>query len=216
MKNQKLDRQRLLILGGGGHATSVIDVMKGGGGDLLGYTDLIDYGNICGIPYLGDDCVIEQEFPDADLIIGVIYTDTVKDLSLRYQLIDRYRYKFNFPVIVSKTSILADDVIIEEGSVVMHRVVIGPHVSMGAYTLINTAAVIEHDCRIADHVVVSSGAVVGGGVVIGKKSFVGLGAVVIDGVNIGDDCIIGAGALVTTSIPDGMIAMGVPAKIKPR
>ena len=216
MKNLKLDSDRLLILGGGGHATSIIDVLKGSGCQLLGYTDLVDYGNICGVPYLGDDHVIEQKFPDANLIIGVTYTDTAKDLSLRYRLIERYRDDFNFPMIVSKTSIVADDVIIEEGLVVMHRAVIGPRVTMGAYALINTSAVIEHDCRIGDHVVVSSGAIIGGGVVIGKKTFVGLAAVIVDGVKIGADCIIGAGAVVTSSVPDGMIALGVPAKIKPR
>jgi sugar O-acyltransferase (sialic acid O-acetyltransferase NeuD family) len=216
MKNFKLNSGRVLILGGGGHAASIINVLKGRGCQLLGYTDLVDCGNICGVPYLGDDHVIEQEFPDANLIIGVTYTETAKDLSLRFQLIERYCHDFNFPVVVSKTAIVADDVLIEEGSAVMHRAVIGPRVTLGAYVLINTSAVIEHDCRIGDRVVVSSGVTVGGGVVIGVKTFIGLGAVIIDGVEIGDDCIIAAGAVVTCSVPDGMIALGVPAKVEPR
>ena len=121
MKNLKLESARLLILGGGGHAASIIDVLKASGCQLLGYTDLMDYGKICGVPYLGKDNVIKQEFPDANLIIGVTYAKTPKDMSLRFQLINRYCHDFNFPFILSTTSIVADDLIIKEGSVVMQN-----------------------------------------------------------------------------------------------
>ena len=216
MRNYKLDASQLLIVGGGGHAASIIDMLQGSGRQLLGYTDLVNCGDILGVPYLGDDHVIERDFSNASLIIGLTYTHSAKDLSVRFRLIERYRHQFSFPVVASKYSILADDAIIGVGSVVMHRAVIGPRVSIGAFALINTAVVIEHDCRVGDHAIIASGANLGGGVVLGDRSFVGLGAVVVDGVEIGDDCIVGAGAVVVSSVPDGMIALGVPAKLKPR
>ncbi len=50
---------------------------------------------------------------------------------------------------------------------------------------------------------------------IGDNSLIGMGAVLLDGVKIGRNCLIGAGALVTpnTEIPDGMMALGSPAKV---
>lgn len=48
---------------------------------------------------------------------------------------------------------------------------------------------------------------------IGERTFVGVGATILPGVTIGSDCIIGAGSLVSKDIPNGCLAVGVPAKI---
>ena len=48
---------------------------------------------------------------------------------------------------------------------------------------------------------------------IGKRCFVGVRAIILPGVKIGDDCVIGAGCCVNKDIPDGCMAVGVPAKI---
>lgn len=48
---------------------------------------------------------------------------------------------------------------------------------------------------------------------IGERTFVGVGATILPGVKIGCDCIIGAKTVVSKNIPDGSIAVGVPAKI---
>ena len=50
-------------------------------------------------------------------------------------------------------------------------------------------------------------------VVIGERTFVGVRATILPGVTIGDDCIIGAGAIVSKDIPDGSLAVGVPARV---
>jgi acetyltransferase-like isoleucine patch superfamily enzyme len=48
---------------------------------------------------------------------------------------------------------------------------------------------------------------------IGERTFVGVGATILPGVTIGQDCIIGAASLVSKDIPNGCLAVGVPAKI---
>ncbi len=52
-----------------------------------------------------------------------------------------------------------------------------------------------------------------GKVRIGNRVFVGAASVIMPGVNIGDDVIIGVGSVVTGDIPDGSLAVGVPAKV---
>ena len=53
------------------------------------------------------------------------------------------------------------------------------------------------------------------GCTIGEGSLIGMGATVLNGARIGRNVLIGAGALVTEGkeIPDGMLAIGRPAKV---
>lgn len=48
---------------------------------------------------------------------------------------------------------------------------------------------------------------------IGSESWLGHGVLVMPGANIGRRCVIGAGAVVRGDIPDGSIAVGVPARV---
>ena len=51
------------------------------------------------------------------------------------------------------------------------------------------------------------------GVTIGRNVWLGAGAKVLDGVTLGSNVVVGAGAVVTESLPDSVIAAGIPAKI---
>jgi acetyltransferase-like isoleucine patch superfamily enzyme len=50
---------------------------------------------------------------------------------------------------------------------------------------------------------------------IGKRVFIGARAIILKGVNIGDDAVVGAGAVVTKSVPNGCLAVGNPAIVRP-
>lgn len=52
-----------------------------------------------------------------------------------------------------------------------------------------------------------------GDIVIGDDAWLGFGAVVLSGVRIGHGAVIGAGSVVTLDVPDGAIAVGVPARV---
>jgi len=51
------------------------------------------------------------------------------------------------------------------------------------------------------------------GVAIGDGVWLGTGAKVLDGVTLGRGAVVGAGAVVTTDLPDGSVAVGVPARV---
>lgn len=73
------------------------------------------------------------------------------------------------------------------------------------------------NCRIRTGVVVGL-ARVGDPVapVIGDNVDIGAGAKVLGRIRIGNDVLIGANAVVTRDVPDGCLAVGVPAVVKPR
>ena len=60
--------------------------------------------------------------------------------------------------------------------------------------------------------VISSQVNLGGGVSIGRESYVGMGALIREDIKIGENVIIGMGSVVHKDIPDGVIAMGNPAR----
>jgi acetyltransferase-like isoleucine patch superfamily enzyme len=52
-----------------------------------------------------------------------------------------------------------------------------------------------------------------GGIVVEDDAWLGFGVIVLDGVRIGKGAVVGAGAVVNRDIPDGAIAVGVPARV---
>lgn len=52
-----------------------------------------------------------------------------------------------------------------------------------------------------------------GGIIIDDDAWLGFGVIVLDGVRIGKGAVVGAGAVVTHDVPDGAIAVGVPARV---
>jgi sugar O-acyltransferase (sialic acid O-acetyltransferase NeuD family) len=85
---------------------------------------------------------------------------------------------------------------------------------LGPACIVNTHASVDHECRLGTGVHVGPGATVAGCVTIGDYSFIGSGAVILPRVCIGAGTIIGAGAVVSKNVPDNVVAVGNPARIK--
>jgi len=51
------------------------------------------------------------------------------------------------------------------------------------------------------------------GIVLGENVWLGTGSKVLDGVTIGRDVVVGANAVVTEDLPDGAVAVGIPARV---
>ena len=83
--------------------------------------------------------------------------------------------------------------------------------------------VISGDAVFGDDCVIRNGVTVGlrhtgqrGAPLIGNRVDIGAGAKVLGSIRVGDDVAIGANAVVITDVPSNSIAVGVPAKIRPR
>ena len=105
------------------------------------------------------------------------------------------------------------DVVVGRGSMLSAGAVVTPCVRIGRGVLVNTRASIDHESVVDDFAHVSAGATVGACVTIGARTLVGLGATVMSRCRVGADTIVGAGALVVRDLPDGVVAMGVPARV---
>ena len=52
-----------------------------------------------------------------------------------------------------------------------------------------------------------------GDIIVDDDAWLGFGVIVLDGARIGSGAVVGAGSVVTDNIPDGGIAVGVPARV---
>ena len=125
-------------------------------------------------------------------------------------------------VYVAPDADIVGDVELEENCNVWYQAVIrgdADRIHIGRGTNIQDGSILHVDpgfpMEIGENVTIGHGAVLHG-CSIGDGSLVGMGAIILNGAKIGKNCIVGAGALVTqgVEIPDGTMALGVPAKVK--
>ena len=123
---------------------------------------------------------------------------------------------------VAPGAVVRGDVHLAENSSVFYNAVLRGDrapIFIGAGTNIQDGCVVhvEYDLPavVGRDVTVGHGAILHG-CTIGDETLIGMGAIVLNGAKIGSHCLIGAGALVTQStvIPDGMMALGSPARVK--
>ena len=83
---------------------------------------------------------------------------------------------------------------------------------MKDFVLLQPHCNIGHDDVLEEGCVISGFGNLGGKVVIGRYSYVGLGASIKEETRIGNNSIIGMGSIVFNDMPDGIIALGNPAR----
>lgn len=204
---------KVIIIGAGGHAKVMADILALDPRlEIEGFTDpdRSRWGtSVMGYPVVGDDASVEDNLAEGGrgLILGV------GDLALRRRLIETLSARgvewinaVHPSAVVAETARLGRGVALAAGAVVNCLTEIGDH------AIINTNASVDHDCVIGENVHVAPGTAVGGTCTIGPDSMLGIGSRVVPGTRIGAGCMIGAGAVVTCDIPDGCLAVGIPAK----
>jgi len=199
-------KERLIIIGGGGHAKVIIDAVLAG--DKYEVHGIIDQNlkigtKVLGVPVLGTDEILpklyEQGIKKAFIGVG-----SIGDCSARKAIYKKLKsIGFELPVIVHPKAVIARDVELEEGTFVAASATINPGTKIGKNVIINTSSSIDHDCSIGDFVHIAPGAVLCGTVTIGEGTHVGIGSNIVQSVNIGKNCFITAKALVTSNLSDG-------------
>jgi sugar O-acyltransferase (sialic acid O-acetyltransferase NeuD family) len=118
-----------------------------------------------------------------------------------------------FASVVHPSAIVAPDVVVGEGSVLLHGAVVQASATLGSHVIVNTAASVDHDCIVGSFAHISPHATLCGAVEVGEGVHVGAGAVLIQGIRIGKWATIGAGAVVIRDVPDCAVVVGNPGKI---
>lgn len=205
----------LLVLGAGGHGKVVADAALAlGRWDRVAFLDdrFPALAVVMGLPVLGrfDDAPAHRAaHPDAVVAIGHCRT--------RLRALERLAaWGFGLPTLVHPAAWVSPSATLGEGTVVFAQVAINACARLGRGCIANTGSSVDHDAALGDGVHVCPGARVAGEVTVGDATWLGIGCSVIQRVTVGADVTVGAGAAVVRDLPDGVTALGVPARVAKR
>ncbi len=171
-------KKQILLIGGGGHCKSVIDVIEQENRfEIVGIIDKKEFigHDVLGYKIIGCDedlKALRQNYAHALVTVGQI-----KSHENRMILFDTLKYlDYALPTLISPLAYVSKHAYIGEGTVVMHHALVNARASIGKNCIVNTKALIEHDAMIEDHCHISTGAIVNGGVQIKMGTFYGSNA----------------------------------------
>lgn len=207
---------RCILLGAGGHARVLVDALRAAGGvELAG---VLDSGvqtpgtSVLGVPVLGGDELLDG-MKARGVSTFVVSVGSVGDASVRRRLFELGRQRGLKPLTVRHpAAVVSNAARVAEGCQLLASCIVNVGSVLGENVIINSGAIVEHDCEIGAHAHVASGAVLAGGVRVGTGAHIGVGATVRQGISIGAGAIVGAGAAVVKDVAAQTMVVGVPAR----
>ena len=167
---------KLLLVGGGGHARTVVDTLNDNGHEILAYTALTP-STWLDVPHLSDAEVQSGDFDGFAMGVGGTMSDM---LAARLKLFRAYEKRgFEAVTLIHSTAYVAPGAAVAVGATILPRAAVNSGAVIGAAAIINTGAIIEHDVRIGVGAHVAPGAVVLGAARVGGNAMIGAGAVVL-------------------------------------
>ena len=193
-----MKKESIILIGGGGHCKSVIDVIEMQGKfEIAGIIDIAEKFNhdVLGYKIIGQDKDLPElvkTYTNFHITIGQL-----RNPQSRIEIFNNLK-KHNaiMPVIVSPLAYVSKHAKIEEGTIVMHFAIVNSCAKIGINSIINTRALIEHDAVIGNHCHISTGSIINGGVKVGDNSFFGSGAVSKEYITISQNSFIKANSIV--------------------
>lgn len=208
-------KRPLILIGGGGHCKSVIEVAESAGYEIKGILDMPDEVGkevLPGHKIIGTDDEIPQYVEECDFIITVGF---IKNPALRIKLYNKVKAAGGrLATIIASTAHVSKYAELGEGTVIMHQAFVNAGAKIGDNCIINTFVNIEHDAEVSNQCHISTGTMVNGECKIGENCFIGSQSVCANCIEIASDIIVGAGSVVRKSIRVKGIYAGNPAILK--
>ena len=205
--------KNIVIYGASGHAKMIVDsITKNNTYNFIGFIDSYKPINqdVYGHKVIGNLDMLSgliKKFNIESIVIGI------GDNEIRlnaYKNIITVAPNIEFPAIVHPSAILANDIKIPQGTVLMPGAIVNADAKVGKFCLINTKASLGHDSVMSDFSSLASGVTISGNVNIGFCSAICLSASIAQNINIGNYTTVGAASLVLKPIGDHKLAFGVP------
>jgi len=196
---------QLLIYGGGGHAKAVMEMAQAMG--IFHVAGIIDDKipagtEVLGIPVLGTRAVLPQVVAQgvrlaANGVGGII------DINIRVQVFELLEhFGFDFPSLLHPRATLEPSAEVGQGVQVFANAYVGSSSVLHPRCMVNTGAVVSHDCEIGTYSHIAPGALLAGLVHVGERTLIGMGVTTAIGIRIGNGVRIGNGAILLADVPD--------------
>ena len=205
----KLLNKSVIILGGGGHASVLIEILRLIDSDIIGLADpLLEKGSkVKDISVIGsDDAVLH--YPNSEVVlvnaVGPLPKKTNREaLSTKF-----INLGYQFLTLIHPRAYVAPSAKIEDGAQIMAGALVQSQSRIGRLSVVNSGVIIEHDCSIGDHAHIAPGAILCGGVQTAEGVFIGSGAVVLENIRLGANSILAAGVTLRKDLMENEVFYG--------
>lgn len=197
-------KDRVVIVGCGGHAKSVLDVIL--------------YNNPrADVIFLDENAAENEKILDYPVVKNYKITDeqvivAIGDNEKRLELCQKY-YD-NLISVISNRAYTGKGVKIGKGVFIAHNAHVGILSEIGDFAIINTSASIDHECKIGKNTFIGPNVTLCGKVKIESSAFIGAGTTITPDTDITQNTITGAGCVVIKDISKAGLYIGVPAQRK--
>ena len=205
-----IDESNVVLIGGGGHGRSVLEVLRECGFKVRGYVDAHQVP-ITQLTWLGEDLSVVTPTKSDSF---QLYFPGAGDNWRRQSDVEQaslLKLRLCAPAI-SPRSNTAQGVEVGLGSVIMPGATVRTGSKIGVACIVNSGAVVDHDSLIEDYAHIGPGVTVAGGVKVREGAFLGAGSTVIPNLEIGTRSVLGAGSVAIHDLDPNAIYVGVPAR----
>jgi sugar O-acyltransferase (sialic acid O-acetyltransferase NeuD family) len=206
------DPTALIIYGGGGHGKSLIDLAR-----LLGsyrLVGIVDDGiprgeKIMDLPVLGGSEVLPELFAQG-VRLAVNAVGGIGNVQIRIKVFEKLaKAGFVCPALVHPRAFVEASAALSPGVQIFAHAYVGSQTRLGYGCIVNTGAILSHDCVLGDYVNISPGAILAGEVQVGAGALIGMGATINLQARVGAGARIGNGATVKQDVPEeGVVRAG--------
>jgi UDP-perosamine 4-acetyltransferase len=203
----------IVVIGGGGHAKVILEILEVMGLPVAGFTDakVAPGSRWRTFPCLGNDDVLHEVFAQGARHAIIALGDNKLRLALARRVVD-----LGFELVTARhpSAIVSPSARLGLGVALMAGVVLNADVSVGDNVVVNTGATVDHDGQVGDGAHLAPGSHLAGFVSVGRGALVGVGSTVGRGrpLAIGDWAVVGSGAVVIEDVAPGSMVVGNPAR----
>ena len=139
---------KIILIGGGGNLKSILASNTCNKNvEFLGYTDIIDRGDILGLKYLGSEKNID--LTNKNVVITISYLENPKERNLRIHLIKSLESnKAIFPNLVSPGCIIKSDIQNTKGNLFINSCFINTGVKIGNFNFLTPKQLLSMMSRL--------------------------------------------------------------------
>jgi acetyltransferase EpsM len=200
------DGRSVIVYGSGGHGKTLIELIRAVG--ALEVVGVIDDAAAAGSDVLGVSVIGSREdlarIRADGVALAVNAAGGITNMSSRVDVTAMLvRAGFELPVLVHPTAFVEASAVIADGAQILAHSYVGSASSVGSSVIVNTGAVVSHDCVLGDHVNLSPGCVLAGNVTVGSRTLLGMGVTTYLGIEVGSDVRVGNGAILNVDVPSG-------------
>lgn len=206
----------LILIGGGGHASVLADILLGQGREIVAVISpdaLSSRAVFAGLAHLAQDEEVKRFSPDSVYLVNGI--GMLPRSMLRQRVNQQFlELGYQFETVIASDAHVSRFATIHSGAQILSGARVQTGAVIGEHTIVNSGALVEHDCQIGTYNHIAPRATLCGEVFTHEAVYIGANATVIQGLALEAQSTVGAGAILTQSLPLGGTCYPTRACIK--